>query len=98
MTAQPDAIRPVVGGRPVVAVIWTTTPWTLPANLATAVHPAQTYVAVEVAGEVYIVSQTLLADFLGLFKNAAHRVLASVDGERLAGHGFRHPWIAREGR
>jgi isoleucyl-tRNA synthetase len=98
MTSVPDALRSVVGGRPVFAVIWTTTPWTLPANLAIAVHPAQTYVAVEIAGEVYIVARTLLADFLGLFKDTAHRVLASVAGEQLAGHGFRHPWIAREGK
>ena len=98
MTSVPAELASAVGGRPVFAVIWTTTPWTLPANLAIAVHPAQTYVAVEIAGEVYIVAQALLTDFLGLFKDTAHRVLGSVDGERLAGHGFRHPWIAREGK
>jgi isoleucyl-tRNA synthetase len=98
MTSLPAELSSAVGGRPVFAVIWTTTPWTLPANLAIAVHPAQSYVAVEIGGEVYIVAQTLLADFLGLFKDPAHRVLASVDGERLAGHGLRHPWIAREGK
>jgi isoleucyl-tRNA synthetase len=98
MTSVPAELSSAVGGRPVFAVIWTTTPWTLPANLAIAVHPAQTYVAVEIAGEVYVVARALLDDFLGLFKDTAHRVLASVDGERLAGHGFRHPWIAREGK
>jgi len=98
MTSVPGELQSAIGGRPVFAVIWTTTPWTLPANLAVAVHPAQSYVAVEIAGEVYIVARALLNDFLGLFKEPGHRVLASVDGERLAGHGFRHPWIAREGR
>jgi len=98
MTFVPGELQSAIGGRPVFAVIWTTTPWTLPANLAIAVHPAQSYVAVEIAGEVYIVARALLNDFLGLFKEPGHRVLASVDGERLAGHGFRHPWIAREGR
>ncbi len=98
MTSVPGELQSAIGGRPVFAVIWTTTPWTLPANLAIAVHPAQSYVAVEIAGEVYIVARALLNDFLGLFKEPGHRVLASVDGERLAGHGFRHPWIAREGR
>jgi isoleucyl-tRNA synthetase len=98
MTSLPAELSSAVGGRPVFAVIWTTTPWTLPANLAIAVHPAQTYAAVEIAGEVYVVARALLDDFLGLFKDTAHRVLASVDGERLAGHGFRHPWIAREGK
>jgi isoleucyl-tRNA synthetase len=98
LTSVPGELQSALGGRPVFAVIWTTTPWTLPANLAIAVHPAQSYVAVEIAGEVYIVARALLNDFLGLFKEPGHRVLASVDGERLAGHGFRHPWIAREGR
>ncbi len=98
MTSVPGELQSAIGGRPVFAVIWTTTPWTLPANLAIAVHPAQSYVAVEIAGEVYVVARALLNDFLGLFKEPGHRVLASVDGERLAGHGFRHPWIAREGR
>jgi isoleucyl-tRNA synthetase len=98
MTSLPAELSSAVGGRPVFAVIWTTTPWTLPANLAIAVHPTQSYVAVEIAGEVYVVARALLDDFLGLFKGTAHRVLASVDGERLAGHGFRHPWIAREGK
>jgi len=98
MTSVPGELQSAIGARPVFAVIWTTTPWTLPANLAIAVHPAQSYVAVEIAGEVYIVARALLNDFLGLFKEPGHRVLASVDGERLAGHGFRHPWIAREGR
>jgi isoleucyl-tRNA synthetase len=98
MTSVPAELQSAVGGRPVFAVIWTTTPWTLPANLAIAVHPAQSYVAVEVGGEVYIVARAVLDDFLGLFKDTGHRVLASVEGERLAGHGFRHPWIAREGK
>src|SRR5437879_10942703 len=98
MTSVPGELQPALGGRPVFAVIWTTTPWTLPANLAIAVHPAQSYVAVEIAGEVYVVARALLNDFLGLFKDPGHRLLASLDAERLAGHGFRHPWIAREGR
>ena len=41
------------GGRPAALVIWTTTPWTLPANLAIAVHPGETYTAVEVDGEAW---------------------------------------------
>jgi isoleucyl-tRNA synthetase len=98
MTSVPAELQSAAGGRPVFAVIWTTTPWTLPANLAIAVHPAQSYVAVEIGGEVYIVARALLDDFLGLFKDTGHRILASVEGERLAGHGFRHPWIVREGK
>ncbi len=41
-------------------LIWTTTPWTIPANVAIAYHPKFEYVAVEVGGEVYIVAVELL--------------------------------------
>ena len=50
---------PALAGRPVFLVIWTTTPWTLPANLAIAVNPQFDYVAVKVGQEVYIVAQDL---------------------------------------
>jgi len=43
---------PALKGKPVSVVIWTTTPWTLPANLAIALHPDYEYVAVEWQGEV----------------------------------------------
>ncbi|PYN73012.1 MAG: isoleucine--tRNA ligase [Candidatus Rokuibacteriota bacterium] len=98
LTSVPVELQAALAGRPAFAVIWTTTPWTLPANLAIAVHPTQEYVAVDVGGEVYVVARALLNDFLALFATPAHRVLASVAGERLAGHAYRHPWIARDGK
>jgi len=62
---------PVLKGKKVSIVIWTTTPWTLPANLAIAFHPEYEYVAAEVGqgDEVYIVARRLLpvvAQQLGL--------------------------------
>jgi len=98
LTSVPVELQAALAGRSAFAVIWTTTPWTLPANLAIAVHPTQEYVAVDVGGEVYVVARALLNDFLALFATPAHRVLASVAGERLAGHAYRHPWIARDGK
>ena len=62
----PAALARAVGGRPVSLVIWTTTPWTLPANLAIAVHPDETYTAVELDGQALIVAQPLLEAFLRL--------------------------------
>jgi isoleucyl-tRNA synthetase len=47
--------------------------------------------------EVYVVARALMDDFLRLFADRQHTVLASVSGDKLVGHGFRHPWIAREG-
>ena len=98
LTSMPSEFQSVLGGRRAFAVIWTTTPWTLPANLAIAVHPAQDYVALARGQEVYVVARALLDDFLRLFPDREHTVLASVSGDKLVGHGFRHPWLAREGK
>jgi len=55
---------PKLAKRKARLVIWTTTPWTLPANLAVSAHPDFTYVAYELKGEVVIVAKDLLASFL----------------------------------
>jgi isoleucyl-tRNA synthetase len=56
---------PKLAGRKARLVIWTTTPWTLPANLAVAAHPDFTYVAYDLRGTVVVVAKDLLARFLG---------------------------------
>ena len=48
-------------GRPVFAVIWTTTPWTIPSNVAIAVHPDETYHLLDAAGRLLVVAEKLLA-------------------------------------
>src|SRR6266516_1577565 len=98
LVSAPAPLQAALAGRRAFAVIWTTTPWTLPANLAIAVHPAQEYVALAKGDEVYVVARALMDDFLGLFTDREHTVLASRSGDQLVGHGFRHPWIAREGK
>jgi isoleucyl-tRNA synthetase len=47
LTSDPGAISPALAGRQVSTIIWTTTPWTLPASLAVAFHPDFDYVALE---------------------------------------------------
>ncbi len=63
-----DLVTPLPGGklagRKVRLVIWTTTPWTLPANLAVAAHPEVAYVAYDLAGSVVVVARDLLVPFL----------------------------------
>jgi isoleucyl-tRNA synthetase len=59
--AFPDA---KLAGKKVRLVIWTTTPWTLPANLAVSAHPEFTYVAYDLKGQVVVVAKDLLARFL----------------------------------
>ncbi len=53
-----------LSGREARLVVWTTTPWTLPANLAVAVHPDYTYVAYDLRGTVVVVAKDLLGKFL----------------------------------
>src|SRR5438067_138061 len=60
LKSDPASIDPALAGRKVFALIWTTTPWTLPANLGIAVHPEFEYVAFERGDEVYIVASELL--------------------------------------
>ena len=87
---------PALAGRRVSILIWTTTPWTLPANLAIAFHPDHEYVAVEVGEEVYILAKRLLpviSEELG-FKTS--RVLTTFPGKDMDRLKARHPWIDRD--
>ena len=96
LTSDPALIDPALAGRRVNAVIWTTTPWTIPANVAIAYHPKFEYVAVDVAGEVYIVALELLkvtAEKLGWNDD---KVIASFPGSKLEGAIFRHPFLERD--
>jgi isoleucyl-tRNA synthetase len=77
------------------AVVWTTTPWTLPASLAVAVHPDHEYVALRAGPRTLLVAAALapaLAETLGLVQPT----LARVNGRTLEGVRCRHPWIARD--
>jgi len=79
-------------------VIWTTTPWTLPANLAIAVHPDEEYVALSTDGETLIVAAKLADEFARLAGIDARRRVATLSGRRLEGLEYRHPWIDRTGK
>ncbi|MFY9744712.1 MAG: class I tRNA ligase family protein, partial [Acidobacteriaceae bacterium] len=59
LTSDAAAIHPALAGKKVATIIWTTTPWTLPASLAVAFHPDFEYIALEQEGEVYIVAEAL---------------------------------------
>jgi isoleucyl-tRNA synthetase len=59
-----DLPDPRLAGRPARLVIWTTTPWTLPANLAVSAHPDLPYVAYDLGGRLLVVARDLLVAFL----------------------------------
>lgn len=83
-------------GEDVAIVIWTTTPWTLPANLAIAVHPRHTYVLAEAGalGKI-IVAKDLLPTLLEKTASGAMRILEEFPGSRLEGLQARHPFLDR---
>ena len=104
LTSDPALIDPALAGRKVSVLIWTTTPWTLPANLGIAVHPDFEYAAFEHGDEVYIVASELLASVAEKCALAERdengaalepKVLARFVGAKLDRLECRHPWIDR---
>ena len=91
--------HPALGGAPRQSVvIWTTTPWTLPANLAVAVNPSEKYVALATNDETLIVAAALADQFVRTARLTTARRLRTLEGAELAGLEYRHPWIERTGR
>jgi isoleucyl-tRNA synthetase len=80
----------------VAAAAWTTTPWTLPASLAIAVHPEHDYVVVDLGARRAIVAQALVPALTKALRlEAPPRELACFKGRALEGATCRHPWIDR---
>ncbi len=77
-------------------LIWTTTPWTIPANLAIALHPDFTYVLAEVQGERYLFAEGLLEEVLEAAGEEEHTVLKRFKGRDLENLVCRHPLYERE--
>jgi len=100
------AKHPALAGRDASAVIWTTTPWTLPANLALAFHPDADYgfYPVEGTSEVLLVATALRARTEQRWRAPGRPALpplgeeplAVVRGRDLEHVRFRHPWIDRD--
>lgn len=82
------------------AVIWTTTPWTLPANQAVCLHPdvryALVYVDTGAGAEYLLLAQDLLESALQRYGIETYRVAASVEGKALEGLKLVHPFYERQ--
>jgi isoleucyl-tRNA synthetase len=78
-------------------VIWTTTPWTLVANVAVAVHPQRRYVAIKTDEAVYVVMQDLLEAVARTFNFKEYAVVGTFTGKELEGLRYAHPFLPREG-
>jgi len=86
---------PTVPDGPVQAVIWTTTPWTIPANQALNVHPGFTYALVATEQGTLLLAEDLVAACLSRYKRHG-TVIATAKGLVLEGLAFRHPFYDRD--
>ena len=78
-------------------IIWTTTPWTLPGNLAIAVHPRESYVLVDAKnGERYIVAEALLEKTMAVGGIENYEILDRFPGQELEYMTAQHPFLERE--
>ncbi len=93
---DPAQIDPALAGKKVFTIIWTTTPWTLPASMAVAFHPDEEYVAMESGGEVYIVASKLAKEVASKCSLADPKPLAHFPGRKLERLNFKHPFLDRK--
>ncbi len=89
---------PVIGRPGVNIVIWTTTPWTLPANLAVAYNSTFSYSLVQVGEEQFIVSAMLLSAVAEKCGWNGYQIVRSLDGEHLKQLEYQHPFCNRTGK
>jgi len=96
MTSDPGAIDAALAGKKVFTIIWTTTPWTLPASLAVAFHPEFDYVALQNSdGNVYIVAKSLASAVKEACNLESARAIAEFKGGVLERTTFQHPFLER---
>ena len=76
--------------------IWTTTPWTLPANQAVALHPELDYVLVDTGAERLVLAEALMDDCLQRYGVAEHKIAGRSTGKNLEGQLLKHPFIERQ--
>jgi len=96
LTSKPEAIDPRLAGKDVYTIIWTTTPWTLPASMAVAFNPEIDYVAMQAEdGVVYVVADALQEATRTACSIAAWTEIARFEGAKLDRVTFQHPFLDR---
>jgi isoleucyl-tRNA synthetase len=87
---------PELAGRSVSVLIWTTTPWTIPSNLAVAFHPELDYAAYDVDGRAVIVAEALAGRVSAAVQRPFGDPIARMKGAQLEHVRFQHPLYARD--
>jgi isoleucyl-tRNA synthetase len=93
---DPSSLDPALAGKNVFTIIWTTTPWTLPASMAVAFHPEEEYVALESDSGVFIVAGKLAPEVMAKTGLEGAREIARFPGKKLEHAPFRHPFLDRQ--
>jgi isoleucyl-tRNA synthetase len=97
--ASRDALAsriPALAGRDVSVLIWTTTPWTIPSNLAIAFHPDFDYAAYDVDGRAVILAEALASRVAAATGRSLGAPIAKTKGDALEHIRFRHPLYTRD--
>ncbi len=89
-------ISPALAGDRVFIVIWTTTPWTLPANLAVAFHPDCVYAAVAVGEETWIMAEDLVRPVMSETGTKVYQIRGTFSARDLENRHCRHPFMNRD--
>jgi isoleucyl-tRNA synthetase len=93
---DPARIDPGLSGKEVSTIIWTTTPWTLPASMAVAFHPDEEYVALAAGPDIYLVGAKLAADVIQKCGLSDAQEIARFPGSKLDRLQFQHPFLDRK--
>jgi isoleucyl-tRNA synthetase len=97
MTSDPSLLDLTLIAQDVYTIIWTTTPWTLPASMAVAFHPDFDYVGLQTTrdGKIYIVAEALAAATLAACNLGDALEVARFKGRELDRSTFQHPFLDR---
>ena len=104
LQSDPRTIDPALAearihcGKPISTIIWTTTPWTLPASMAVAFHPDEEYVALEAEKDIYIVAEKLTQVTAEKCGFPDDKPVARFPGRVLENTWFYHPFLPWEQR
>lgn len=81
---------PLIGEEHTYIIIWTTTPWTLPSNMAISVHPEYTYARVKVKNEYWILAKERIEYIMEKIGVENYEILETFSGKELEGKKYRH--------
>ncbi len=86
--------------KPIYAIIWTTTPWTIPSNVAISMHPRFDYQLFEYKGDVYVVAKDLLGRFLedAGWEESEIKLIETALGEDFELMEVEHPLVNRKSK